>query len=267
MITPALCTVGVFDSGVGGLSVLKALHEAMPGTRFVYVADSAYAPYGERTDEEVADRTLRIAAHLLAEGAWMLVVACNTATAVAVAAVRARWPDVPVVGVEPGLKPAIAASRNRHVGVMATPMTLRSNKFQKLLETHGQGALVHLQACPGLAGAIEADAPEADLLALVRTNCQPLVDFGADTVVLGCTHYPFVQTLIQDALGRHVTLIDTAQAVARQAVRLCSDGPATSSDKANPMVQLYTTGKAETLKRLASRWLPFDCEANDLPGL
>ncbi len=257
--------VGVFDSGVGGLSVLRALHQALPTAELVYVADSAHAPYGERSDAYVADRTERIAEHLLAEGAQMLVVACNTATAVAVARVRERWPHIPVVGVEPGLKPAVKASRTGRVAVMATPMTLRSEKFRQLLATHGAGAEVLLQPCPGLAAMIEQGAPDdAALRALLHTCCQPLKDAGVDTVVLGCTHYPFVREQIQDALGPHVQLIDTADAVARQAARLFAGTDASASAR---RIRLLTTGDAGRLSTLASRWLPFDCEVEAVPAL
>src|SRR5512147_2754395 len=136
--------VGVFDSGVGGLSVLKALHAQLPSHDLLYVADSAHAPYGERSDDYITERTHRIASHLLAQGAGLLVIACNTATAVAVASLRARWPELPIVAVEPGIKPAVALTRNGRIGVMATPATLRSDKFRRLLTAHGAGIEVYL---------------------------------------------------------------------------------------------------------------------------
>jgi glutamate racemase len=256
--------VGVFDSGVGGLSVLQALHTALPGCELIYVADSAHAPYGERSDDYVAQRALRIAEYLLGEGACMLVVACNTATAVAVGTLRARWPEVPVVGVEPGVKPAVKASRNKRVGVMATPMTLRSEKFRRLIEAHACDAQVLPQACAGLAGAIERGAlDDPELIDLVRRYAQPLREAQVDTVVLGCTHYPFVRGLIQESLGPEVVLIDTAEAVARQAARLLGKIPADHA----PRVRLVTTGDEAALQRLASRWLPFAVETASRPDL
>ncbi|MCR5881933.1 glutamate racemase [Rhizobacter sp. J219] len=258
--------VGVFDSGVGGLSVLKALHSQLPSHDLLYVADSAHAPYGERTDEYISQRTHRIASHLLAEGARLLVIACNTATAVAAASLRERWPLVPIVAVEPGVKPAVALTRNGHIGVMATPATLRSEKFKHLLSAHGQGISVHLQPCPGLAGQIEhgiQDDPA--LLKLIDQFSAPLKAAHVDTVVLGCTHYPFVHAQIQQAFGRDVTLVDTAEAVARQAARLLNDAETTWP--APRRVRLHTTGNAARLAELAARWLPFPCEVAHAPGL
>ncbi|HEX3141534.1 MAG TPA: glutamate racemase, partial [Rhizobacter sp.] len=197
--------VGVFDSGVGGLSVLKALHQQLPSHDLLYVADSAHAPYGERSDEFITERAHRIASHLLSQGAGLLVLACNTATAITAASLRERWPDLPIVAVEPGVKPAVAMTRNGRVGVMATPATLRSDKFKRLLSAHGSGIDVHLQPCPGLAGLIEhGDAQNPKLLALVDQFSLPLKQAGVDTVVLGCTHYPFIHTQIQAAFGAAV---------------------------------------------------------------
>jgi len=228
---PAL--VGVFDSGLGGLSVLSVLRHTLPAHPLLYVADSGHAPYGERSDEFVTDRTLAVGCHLLASGAKLLVVACNTATAVAAAALRQRWPDVLVVGVEPAIKPAVKASATGRIGVMATPATLRSGKFQRLLEAHAGNAHIVQQPCPGLAGQIEQgdlDAPE--LIATVESFCAPLRAANVDTVVLGCTHYPFVRRHIQAAMGPSVELIDTAwpvSAAARAICRACSGSFATRS--------------------------------------
>lgn len=259
--------VGVFDSGVGGLSVLSALHERMPQVPMLYMADSAHAPYGERSDDYVIDRTERIFAHLLGRGASLLVVACNTATAVAVAAVRRRWPEVPVVGVEPAIKPAVKSSPSGRIGVMATPATLRSEKFRRLLEQHGAGAEIHLQPCPGLAGAIEhGDLNDPALLALIEGFCAPLRAAAVDTVVLGCTHYPFVRGHIQAAMGSGVQLIDTALPVAQQAWRLMGS-PQPPAAQASAVVQLESTGQAEHLARVARHWLSFDCEVLAAPVL
>lgn len=248
--------IGVFDSGVGGLSVLKALHERLSWAQFIYVADSKHAPYGEKSDRFIERRTHRIASHLIAHSIDLLVIACNTASAVAASSVRARWPALPVVALEPGVKPAVAISRNGRVGVMATPATLRSAKFKLLLERHSQGAMVVPQPCHGLAGAIEHGGMANEALdQLITRLTRPLIQQQVDTVVLGCTHYPFVRDQIQKSFGPNVELIDTADAVARQATRLISVhlGPASGS------VLLQTTGSADKLKRLAAAWLAFDC--------
>jgi len=271
--------VGVFDSGLGGLSVLGALRRQRPDARLLYLADSGHAPYGERTDDFVIDRSLRIAGHLRDQGAGLLVMACNTATAVAARWVRERWPELPVVGVEPAIKPAVQASAGR-IGVMATPITLRSEKFKRLLEAHGHGADILLQPCPGLAGLIEqGDLDALPLLDLIEAQCRPLRDAGVDTVVLGCTHYPFVRQHIQAAMGPGVRLIDTAEAVARQASKLLGDARPAASLSASgaaergtaganpPPVPLLTTGDVSHLERVARSWLGFPCEVGAARGV
>ncbi|HEY9028857.1 MAG TPA: glutamate racemase, partial [Burkholderiaceae bacterium] len=184
--------VGIFDSGVGGLSVMRAVRAQLPQAELLYAADTAHAPYGDRSEGFIAARSERIAAFLRRQGAQLVVVACNTATAAAVAALRAASPELPIVGVEPGIKPAVAASRAGRVGVLATTRTLASEKFRKLAQAHAGDARLTLQACPGLADAIEgADAQGSGLDALVERYCAPLRGAGVDVAVLGCTHYVF----------------------------------------------------------------------------
>ncbi len=259
--------VGVFDSGIGGLSVLRELQRSLPSHHLHYVADSAHAPYGERDDAHVIERSMRVVSHLVDHGAQAIVIACNTATAVAVSQLRAAWPQLPFIGVEPGIKPALALSRSGRIGVMATAATLSSAKFQRLVATHGAEKFIHLQACVGVAAAIERgelDAP--DLLALIDTHCRPLRHAAVDTVVLGCTHYPFVQAAIQASLGPHVHIVDTAVAVARHAATLLAE-PAALPERAHDEagVLLETTGDAAQLERFARRCLPFDCEVATAP--
>jgi glutamate racemase len=254
--------VGVFDSGVGGLSVLRALHDRMPGVPLLYVGDSAHAPYGERSEQYVMDRSRRIVAHLLQQGAAGVVVACNTATAVAVRELRGEWPSVPIIGVEPGLKPALAATRNRRIGVMATPATLASAKFRTLIEAHASGATVLARPCPGLASLIEGgDLGAPALLDAIEQHAAALRAERIDTVVLGCTHYAFVSDLVQAAMGPEVHIVDTADAVARHsAERLRSLHSAGDA----PMPRLQTTGNAERLRAIACAWLPFACEVEGM---
>lgn len=263
--------IGLFDSGVGGLSVLRALQRQAPQVALRYVADSGHAPYGERSDEHVQQRSLQIADFLVGQGIAALVVACNTATASAIALLRQRHPALPVVGVEPGLKPAAAASPRGRIGVLATGGTLRSARFARLLAAHRGQSEWHLQACPGLAQAIEQGDPDGDAVRrLVARHCAPLRDAGVDTVVLGCTHYIFVAHHIQAELGPGVRLIDTADAVARQALGQAlgpvhgaapGDAPAgkVPDDPADPsdptLVQLWTSGAPAALADFAGRVL------------
>ena len=257
----------MFDSGVGGLTVLDALHSLMPGAPLLYVADSGNAPYGERGDEFVVERSLLIASHLLVQGAVGLVVACNTATAAAARRLRERWPQVPIIGVEPGLKPAAAATRNGRVGVLATPGTLASQKFHALMRAQPPHVVVVPRACPRLAGLIEGGDLDAPALHDdIAEHAAALSEAEVDTVVLGCTHYGFVRRKFEDALGPRVRLIDTAEPVARHAaaqLRPLIDHP----QLALTSVRLQTTGSAERLRTFAQRWLSFDGEVAALGEL
>ena len=248
--------IGVFDSGLGGLSVLRALRAALPDARFLYLADSRHAPYGERDAAFVQDRAHAIAAQLIERGAGLLVVACNSATATAIDSLRAAWPGVPIVGVEPGVKPAVALTRNGRIGVMGTRMTLASERFRALVEREAKDIVVHAQPCDGLAAAIEAgDAAPADALReSVARHCAPLRAAGVDTVVLGCTHYPFVRDAIEAELGPGVQIVDTAQAIARQAARRALEC-VPRADAQAAALRLQTTGEREVLRRFAARWL------------
>lgn len=249
MNPPATPCIGMFDSGVGGLSVLRAVRAILPDAPIRYVADSAHAPYGERSDAEVLDRCLRITAHLMSFGASVIVVACNTATAVAIDTLRARHPLVRFVGVEPGVRPAVAASRKRHIGVMATTATLRSERFAALLRRDAVDCRVHLQACRGLAAAIERGRrDDAELLTLVEMHAGAVRDAGVDAVALGCTHYPFVRAEIERVLGEGTRVIDTSDAVAAQVAHVWT------GHSAGPC-RLETTGDPALLATFVAQWL------------
>ncbi len=219
--------VGIFDSGVGGLSVLRHIQAQLPNEHLLYFADSGFAPYGDKPEDVVIDRVLGVAAFLASRRVKALVVACNTATVAAVRILRGRYPAMPIVGVEPGLKPAAAATRSGTVGVLATDRTLAGEKFLLLRDqiVEASGARFLLQPCVGLADQIEFGEPGAPALdAMLERYIAPLLAQGADTLVLGCTHYPLVQASIERVIRRHtdvaVSLIDTGDAVARQLARL-----------------------------------------------
>ncbi|QOK91449.1 glutamate racemase [Ralstonia pseudosolanacearum] len=215
MTARAQAPVGVFDSGLGGLSVLRAIRAELPAESLLYLADSRHAPYGEKPPEFIAGRTLRVCEWLLGQGCKALVIACNTATAQAVHLLREQL-AVPVIGVEPGLKPAVATSRSRVVGVLATESTLRSDKFARLLGTVSGDCRVLCQPGYGLVPLIErGDTHSPAVLELLRAYLLPMLEAGADTLVLGCTHYPFLQDAIREIAGDRLTLIDTGHAVAR----------------------------------------------------
>jgi glutamate racemase len=212
--------VGIFDSGLGGLSVLRAVRAELPNEALIYVADSRYAPYGERDDDFIADRTLAIGAWLAAQGAKALVVACNTATAQSIALAREQLP-IPVIGVEPGIKPAALQSKTHVAGVLATQVTLRSARFLALHERYANECRFICQPGHGLVQAVErCDVDSAEVRALLQGYLQPMLDDGADTLVLGCTHYPFLDQTIREIVGDRLALIDTSVAIARQLQRV-----------------------------------------------
>lgn len=218
-MSQAHAPIGVFDSGVGGLSVLRHLRDALPHEDFLYVADSAYAPYGARGADVIRARTLHIADFLVEQGAKLLVVACNTATAAAVAALRERH-ALPVVAMEPGVKPAAERTRSGVIGVLATAGTLESARFFSLVNRHAGTADVITQPCPGLVERIEAgDLHGPATEQLLRSYLEPLLARGADVIVLGCTHYPFLRPLVEAIAGADVAVLDTGAAVAREVVR------------------------------------------------
>lgn len=257
--------VGIFDSGLGGLSVLRAVRALLPAERLVYVADSRYAPYGQRDDDFIADRTLAIGEWLAAQGAKALVVACNTATAQSIERVRERL-SIPLVGVEPGIKPAALQSRTRVAGVLATQVTLRSARFQALVERHAGDLRVLCQPGHGLVEAVErCDTGSPELLALLRGYLTPMLDAGADTLVLGCTHYPFLDTAIRSIVGERVTLIDTSVAIARQLERvLAQHGLLAGADAAPGDVRFCSTNDGAHLRMLAAALLGIDAQVESV---
>jgi glutamate racemase len=264
--TPLKQPIGVFDSGVGGLSILKALRAELPHEDFVYVADSGFAPYGEREECFVVERSRLITQHLLEHEHLpikALVVACNTATAAAIHLLRQDHPTLPIIGVEPALKPAIAISQTKRIGVMATRGTLNSRKFQTLLDALTGQAHFICQPCDGLADAIERhDATQT--VALCANYTGAIGRFGLnngeiDTLVLGCTHYPFASHYLRELLGPDVHLVDNGEPVARQTRRLAT--PLAGSGQVG-QIRLLSTGDPVALTQAAQRWLDLSAVAH-----
>lgn len=252
----AQAPIGVFDSGVGGLSVLRHIRAQLPHENLIYFADSGYAPYGDKPEHVVAERSLAVARFLVEQGAKALVVACNTATVAAIKLLRANYPDMPIVGVEPGLKPAAAASRNGRIGVLATDVTLAGEKFQLLREqiASASNAEFLLQGCPGLVDQIELGHLDSSATqAMLERYIVPLLDKGVDTLVLGCTHYPFVRATIESIVAQEakgdVVLVDTGDAVARQLARLLLAAGRQNQSLALPArLDAFTTASATALE-------------------
>jgi glutamate racemase len=262
--------IGVYDSGVGGLSVLRAIRARLPRAELLYAADTGFAPYGDRPEADIHERARRVVGFLRDRGAQVVVIACNTATTVAVGGLRGTGDLPPIVGVEPGVKPAVAMSATGRVGVLATTRTVTSDKLRRLVQAHGGGARILLQACPGLADTLESvDAGDPALAALVERYSAPLREAGVDVAVLGCTHYVFARALFERALPG-VRLVDTADAVARQTARVAAEvdervelavaaaaepPPSGAAFADGPALQAFSSGDPDVLAGFARRWL------------
>ena len=235
--------IGVMDSGVGGISVLKHIHTLLPHEHLVYFADSAHAPYGNKSPEEIKDRCFAVADFLIAQQAKALVVACNTATAAAITDMRAAY-DLPIIGMEPAVKPAATATKNGVIGVLATVGTLKSAQFAALLESYGRNVKVITQGCIGLVECIErGELDTAETKALIKQYTSPLLAEGADTIVLGCTHYPFVRPLIEEIAGPEVAIIDTGAAVAKQVQHKLIESDCINDSNELANIQLYSNSQ------------------------
>jgi glutamate racemase len=256
--------IGVFDSGVGGLSVLREIRRELPAEDLIYVADSGYAPYGDRPEEYVRGRAVAIMEFLRGQGAKAVVVACNTATGIAVDALRARY-DVPIVAIEPAVKPAAAQTRSGVVGVLATTQTLAGQKFAKLVRTHAGKVEVLTQAAPGLVDQVEAGQLAASSTrSLVEQYVRPLLEKGADTIVLGCTHYPFLDDVIRDVVGPSVTVIDSAVPVARELRRRLQASKLLAPDNRPGTTHFWTTGPVEHVRAVIGQLWDGDAEVKSI---
>lgn len=245
-----MATLGIFDSGSGGLSVYRELVKVLPRERFIYYSDNAHCPYGEKTALYIQERARFITDFLLRKGADIIVVACNTATAAAISMLREEYPSVPFVGMEPAVKPAALGTRTGVIGVLATAGTLKGSKY---LHTRGRfedNVRIAEHVGQGFVELVEAgilDGPQAE--ATVRASLQPLLDEGADVVVLGCTHYPFLRPVIERIAGPGVQVIDPAPAVARQALRLLEERGVPMGE--GPFsVELHSSGDPAALSRI-----------------
>jgi len=249
--TQDLRSIGVFDSGVGGLSVLHAIRELLPTQPVIYLADQAHVPYGERTLEEVRQFSHAITRYLLSEGCRLIVVACNTASVAALKSLREEFKDVPFVGMEPAVKPAAEQTHSRVVGVLATYATFQGQMYNSVVERFAQGVNVLQDHCPGLVAQIEkGNFNGTETEQILRNALEPMLAKGVDTVVMGCTHYPFVIPLIQKITGPEVSVIDPAPAIARQVQRLLEKNGWMPSANTIGRVNFITTGDKKEFTRL-----------------
>ncbi|MGB9799312.1 MAG: glutamate racemase [Thermanaerothrix sp.] len=254
--TAEAVTIGIFDSGVGGLSVLRAIRALLPQHPVIYLADQAHVPYGPRSLEEVRGFAEGITRFLLRHGARVIVVACNTASAAALYHLRTMYPDVPFVGMEPAVKPAAEQTQTGRVGVLATPATFQGALYASVVERFASHVRLYQDTCPGLVEAIEAgDLNGETPRQILERALRPMLAEGIDTVVLGCTHYPFVIPLIQEITGAEVRVIDPAPAVARQTQRVLDQrGWLTPSGRVGK-VRFFTSGEVERLRAQVQRLL------------
>ncbi|APB98980.1 glutamate racemase [Polynucleobacter asymbioticus] len=253
-----MALIGFFDSGVGGLSILDEALRQLPEHDYIYLADSANAPYGERSSAWIAQRSLALCRYLANEGCDAIVVACNTATAQAIQEIRAQL-SIPVIGVEPGIKPAAMHTQNGIVGVLATEATLKSDKFNALLATLPSNCRFIKQAGAGLVPLIESgNANSEETLELLAKHLEPIQDAGSDTIVLGCTHYPFLRKSIRKLLGDSIALIDTSDAVVRQLKRQLELLQKLSTKKDVGSVTFISSKNEDLLLSMASDLLSCD---------
>ena len=256
--------IGVFDSGVGGLTILREIRAALPCENLIYVADSAHLPYGDKRVDFVRGRALAITEFLVGLGAKAVVVACNTATAVAIDVLRDRYP-IPFIGVEPAVKPAAAASHSGTIGVLATHATLKSARYAALLERFAQGIRVLEQPCAGLADHIErGKLDDAATEELVRGFVAPLLAAGADTIVLGCTHYPLIAHIVRKVAGPQIAVIENGTAVARELARQLK---AHGCERQNGVgaQTFWASGRMEEMEQVLARLWPAPGRVMPLP--
>lgn len=257
--------IGIFDSGIGGLSVLRHIRDLIPSEKLIYVSDRAHLPYGSKDSQFILERSEYLVNFLIRQNVKAIVIACNTATAVAVAHLRCKF-TLPIIGMEPGVKPATAHSQNGLIGVLATEGTLESGKFQNLVELHSNGADIFYSPCHGWVDAIEYNGTNhSKTIELVKQSLLPLLAKGVDTLVLGCTHYPFLKETIENLAGPSVRVIDTGMAVARQLQRRLSDSALLCSGSGTGQVCYWCSGPTAETQAVISRIQGHACTVNPLP--
>ena len=258
--------IGVFDSGVGGLSVLREIRRELPGEDLLYVADSGYAPYGDKPGQLIEARSVAIIEFLVSQRAKAIVVACNTATGAAIETLRARFP-LPIVAMEPAVKPAAASTRSGVIGVLATGSTLASDNFVKLYTRFGADVNILIQPCPGLVEQVEAgDLSGGRTRALLEQYILPLLELQADTIVLGCTHYPFLATLIREIAGPSVAIIDPSAAIARELRRRLADAGLLSLEARTGTERFWSSAAPDKAQPIISQLWRAGIEVRSLPN-
>ncbi|MBF7084557.1 glutamate racemase [Desulfallas sp. Bu1-1] len=257
--------IGIFDSGVGGISVMREIRRLLPAEDLLYFADSAHCPYGIKTPEEICSRIFKIAQFMVNQNAKLIVSACNTASIAGLELLRRAF-ELPIVGMEPAIKPAAAITRNGKVGVMATGVTISGQKFLSLLSRFANGVEVIKVACPGLVEQVEQgflDDPETE--ELLKTYLAPLIAEGVDTVVLGCTHYPFLRRQVESIMGPSVKVIDTGYAVAKRVAQVLREEGLQNSSTGEGKVIFFTSGNPGKVSQVITKlWNQTPVEINNV---
>ncbi|MEI7846112.1 MAG: glutamate racemase [Chloroflexota bacterium] len=246
-----ILSVGIFDSGVGGLSVLRSIRAQIPESPLFYVGDQAHVPYGLRSEKEIREFSNGITKFLIQQNVDLIVVACNTASAAALNYLREAYPLIPFVGMEPAIKPAAEQTKSGIVAVLATPATLEGGLYSSVVERFAKNVIILQDTCPGLVGQIEQGNLNSTITkAILEKALLPMLAKGIDTVVLGCTHYPFVIPQINEIVGPEVRVIDPAPAIARQVSRLLGYIPTNVEQKEKAVVKYFTTADAILMERV-----------------
>jgi glutamate racemase len=244
--------IGIFDSGLGGLSVLRELRQQLPAEDIVYYADNAYSPYGTRTPEEIQARSEAIAAALIDRDAKVIVVACNTASSVAITHLRDTY-DLPFIGLEPAVKPAVQITRSGKVAVLATPRTVTGERLRRLIHAYAREVEVYTVPAPGLVELVETGTLTGDQVQLaLRPLLEPMLAQGVDTVVLGCTHYPFLRREIEAFVGPSIAVIDSGAAIARRTREILLQHGALRDHPQRGELQLMTSGVPDSVGTIAT---------------
>ena len=258
-------SIGVFDSGVGGLSVLRELIKALPSEKFIFIGDQYHVPYGERSMQEVRQFSHGIVRFLRDQGSKLIVVACNTASAAALHYLREEYPLLPIVGMEPAVKPAAEYSKTRKVGVLATPSTFQGELYASVVERFAQDVEIFQNTCPGLVNQIEKGALNSGTTRrILESALLPMISEGIDTVVLGCTHYPFVLPLIQEIVGEKIRVIDPAPAIANRVLSILGYKDEIESNPNLHNLTMYTTGDPHKLAKELPLLLNFNVNVGSL---
>ena len=257
--------IGVFDSGVGGLSLLQCIREELPCEDIIYIADSGYAPYGDKSSEYIEKRSLAIVEFLVEQKAKAIVVACNTATAAAINKMRSIY-SLPIIGMEPGVKPAISVTKSGTIGILATTETINSEKFRVLTERFCNNCEIITQACPGLVEKVEQiSITDNETHKMVEKYVDALISKGADTIVLGCTHYLFLTNIIRKIAGKDINVIDTGKAVAKEVCRRLNESNIMSANNRKGRDHFWTSGDTDKIKKIINQLWNENSEVKALP--